>query len=62
MATRKFKIICPYCSEPFTPDMENAYNWSTGCDTCGSDSRMDMKIICSKCNRLVYKKTYGGWY
>lgn len=57
----ELKIICPYCSASFTPDMmielERA---GYGCNTCGTDGDVDITIdiYCKNidCKKLIYRK------
>ena len=53
------KMLCPYCSTEFTPDMiTEYYRISDGCDTCGygSKSSITITIKCENCKKVVYKK------
>lgn len=49
------KILCPFCSTPWTEKMIDVYGLSTGCDTCG-DYSITLDIHCESCKRLIYRK------
>lgn len=55
-----FKILCPYCNAPYTAEMKNELEYSSGCDTCGygSEKISTVEIHCTNCKKLVYKKEY----
>ena len=51
------KIICPFCNEPFTAEMEAEFYYSTGSEWTGMyDESVTVEIKCSKCKKLIYKK------
>jgi len=53
------KMLCPYCSAVFTPEMMIDYlRISDGCDTCGygAKTKVFVEIKCEKCNKIIYKK------
>jgi len=54
-------LICPFCNEPWTDQMEiDYYRISDGCDTCGHgrETSITVDITCSKCRRVIYRKEY----
>ncbi len=54
------KIICPYCSTEFTPEMLVELDRSSGCNTCGTGDEIEITIdiLCQNkdCRKLVYRK------
>lgn len=57
----EFKILCPFCSAPYTAEMEDdLYASTSGCSTCGSGAEINgtFTIVCSNCQKEVYKKEY----
>ena len=59
MSSNENHLICPFCNEPWTDQMEvDYYLISEGCDTCGygKEASITVEIVCSKCGRVIYKK------
>lgn len=58
MSETGFKILCPYCSEPYTAEMlVELEDGGISCETCGPESAdLSIEIKCSNCGKLVYKK------
>lgn len=52
------KIICPYCSAPFSKEMLNIYNDTYGCETGCPYLRIE--IDCESCGKTVYRKGEFG--
>lgn len=53
------KIICPYCSQPYTAIMLHKLWFSEGSytpDCVGSKIGSSIEITCTHCGKLVYKK------
>lgn len=50
------KILCPFCSAPWTEDMVELWGWGGSCDTCDYGSGAEVKITCGSCNGLIYRK------
>lgn len=46
---------CVYCGAEWTPKMEELLVSSGYCETCYSEDSFGV-IVCSKCNRIVYRK------
>jgi len=60
-APDSFKILCPWCSAPYTAKMEGELDYSSGgCPSCGygSGAKAEITIHCENCKRVVYKKEY----
>ena len=55
---QKFKIVCPFCRAAFTAKMEDDLMACSDCDTCGGYIQGTIDIICSNCNKLVYRKEF----
>lgn len=56
-----FKILCPYCSKPYTAEMEvELFGGGGGCETCGygSECSTRIEIKCTNCKKIVYIKEY----
>ena len=54
-----FKVLCPFCGEPYTAKMiHELEEIDAGCPTCGygEEAVINVKIICEHCNRVVYQK------
>ncbi len=53
-----FKIVCPFCSEPYDAEMMiDLEEHSGGCETCGPESAdLKIEIKCSNCKKVVYVK------
>ncbi len=49
------KMICPFCSKPFTGEMLEAYNGTYGCDT--GCEYLTVEVECNNCKKIVYSKT-----
>lgn len=59
LTVKEARMICPYCSMEFSPEMESKYiSSSEGCDTCGygASTTVSIEIHCTFCDKLVYKK------
>ena len=59
MSEDKLKIICPFCNEEWTAEMETELlSMSEGCETCGhgAGATVRLEIKCSNCGRVVYVK------
>lgn len=52
------KILCPYCSTPFTKEMIKVYNGTYGCETGCEYYNVDVE--CEKCGKIVYDKGNFG--
>lgn len=55
----ELKILCPFCSKPWTARMEQDINLaSEGCDICGFGRTYSyvIKIYCEHCGKLIYVK------
>ena len=52
------KILCPYCSTPFTKEMVEVYNGTYGCET--GCEYYNVKVDCSNCGRNIYDKGNFG--
>jgi len=53
------KILCPFCSAPYTAEMLTELESSTeGCSSCGygAEAKVTFSIYCTNCERLVYRK------
>ena len=61
----ELKILCPYCSSPYTAEMEEVLD-DVGfkCDTCGPITEIQgtIDIYCSNCKKLVYRKEVKNLY
>ena len=54
---KKLKILCPYCSKPYTATMETDFDYSMGSEWTGVyNETVSVKIYCSHCKKLVYQK------
>ena len=53
-----FKILCPFCSAPYTAEMLiDLEEGGSGCETCGPESAdLKIEIRCSECKKIVYVK------
>lgn len=58
-----FKMICPFCSAEYTPQMEAEIEEGMSvCESCGPDPATGViTILCAKCGRVVYKKEYESY-
>lgn len=51
------KIVCPFCNEPFTAEMEADFDYSMGSEWTGIyGENVSVEIKCSKCKKIIYKK------
>lgn len=57
----ELKILCPYCSNPYTAEMlVELEDKGSGCESCYiSNPTAAIEIKCSNCKKLVYKKEYS---
>lgn len=55
------KILCPFCSAPWTDDMVKIWHETSGCQSGGYDTEAYLDITCGNCKRLVYRKETNGW-
>ena len=51
------KILCPFCSSPWTDAMVKIWHESSGCPSGGYDTDAYLDITCATCERLIYRKT-----
>ena len=56
MKEEEIKILCPFCSEPYTARMEAEFIGSWGSYTNPDDGDITIDIYCDNCKKLVYKK------
>jgi hypothetical protein len=55
--TDKLKVLCPYCSKPWTVKMEADLDYSMGSEYTGIyGEEVAIKIYCDNCKRLIYTK------
>lgn len=50
------KILCPFCSAPWTDEMLELYTESEGYESTGYYDEPHIKITCKSCNKLIYEK------
>lgn len=50
------KILCPYCSKPYSARMELDYDTICYSEETGCDTTVNCKIYCDNCGKLVYTK------
>lgn len=53
----ELKILCPYCSHPYSARMETDFEYSMGSEWTGVyGEETKVKIYCDNCKKLVYTK------
>lgn len=56
--TDELKIICPFCNAPYDAVMRSDLYTAGGCETCGPSIEGEIKVVCTNCKKVVYKKEY----
>lgn len=57
----EFKIICPFCNAPYTAKMVDELEASKGYVSGPATIEGSISIVCSNCNKVVYKKEYEDY-
>ncbi len=57
----KEKLICAFCSAPFTKEMIEVYEGTYGCET--GCTTVEVRVQCERCGATCYEKSeLGGVY
>ena len=57
---KKLTILCPFCSAPYTAEMEADYDYSGESEETGRwGEKVTIEIYCSNCKKLIYTKKEG---
>lgn len=54
------KLLCAFCSAPFTKEMIEAYNGTYGCET--GCEYYTVEVECKSCGKMAYKKGEFGYF